>query len=231
MKPKTKAITLTTLLLSEIVCAIQIYLAKRTEGAVFLVLVMTFCPMLAAYTLCFIFLKENRIAYCRVLVEKRQKYYKEMMSTMKMCDYHTAYKEISKLIEKDSRLRLYRYTPFRAWYKDWIDRSPAMAHYSIKKCTKWRDLVNDKYYDPSAPPKSRYFKYDDDKDFSWDDELDDYGDPKPLTRDDLEEIVEDALEDYGRKHERNSVADGLSIGIGIGIGNSLTGGHGIGSGK
>lgn len=105
-----------------------------------------------------------------------------------------------------------------------------MAYYTIKEVSPERDLEYDEFYDPSAPPKSQYFKYDD-KVCYWDDGLDDCGNPKPLTPEDLEDAVEDALEDYGRKQKRNSVADGLAIGIGIGIGNSLTDGHGFGSGS
>lgn len=232
MKPKTKIAVRITLLLSVIAYIVMLYIVRRSEGAIMLGVVMMTCPMMLTYAFCFMFLEENRIAYSRVLVKERQKYYGKMMASMNNSySYDLTFKELYSIINKKRHLRLYRYTPFRAWYKNWIDTAGRLAYVSIRECYPFRSLGNDKFYDPSAPPMSKYFKDDDEMVRSWDDELDDYGDPKPLTREDLEDAIEDALKDYGRKHKRNSAADGLAIGIGIGIGNSLTGGHGLGSGS
>ncbi len=230
-RPITTAITRATLFLSVVACIIILPDVEGVGEAVMTALLLLCIPWLIAKTCCALFLKEKRMDLLREHVEERQKYYPEMMAAMKKSDAEDAYKTIYDLTKKHALYRLHRYPPFRAWYKEWRDKEELIAYYKIKKISPERDLIYDEFYDPSAPPKSQYFKDDDEMVRSWDDELDDYGDPKPLTREDIEDAVEDALEDYGRKNKRSSVGDGLAIGIGIGIGNALTGGHGIGSGS
>lgn len=229
MKPKTALITGSFFCITAGLFAIFLDAGGDWWEKLFLYCLCSGILSLVPLTLCWAGLKENRMNLLRSNVKERQKHYDELMLAMETCcNYGLAYKEMYAIMKKNPHLRLHRFPPFRAWYKAWVDFSRCMAYDSIKLYSPERDIENDDFYDSSAPPLERYVKEDESY---LDDMMEEYGEPKPLTRRDIEEAIEDTLEDYGRRHKESGASKGFAIGVGIGLGNSLTGGHGIGSGN
>lgn len=125
---------------------------------------------------------------------------------------------------------------FKSWYKNWkevIYEDPVLyaAHINNGNAPKEQDP----YYDVNVKYDWSVFALEGDYSdlYDYDDEVDKFGNDKPLTREDLEDILDEKLEELAEKNSRGSLgraaSNGLALGIGIGLGNALTGGHGLGS--